>query len=163
MSCVVVYMAAGMPDHLARQLDFKGTVLVAGAETTVTDEAAGLLVAAWGVDRPGAGLPKGAGVRLVSGTPAPVRLQSGRVKEQLRREMDRLQTWNIDPARAIDGVPSLSAEGKKILDSKGWDAAVKAGEADQELALVALVAKALGRLELAQACVRRAEASRLKS
>lgn len=145
------YDGSKMPPHLAAGMDFDGVVkFVHGETVTVTDDVAGRAIASWG---PRAQHPC---VEVVSGTPREHVVMSTAGREGLLREAERIETFGLDPARALAGVPVVSAEAKKATPAE-----VEAGKHDATVGALALWAALDGKADLAAACVRRGEHLRL--
>ena len=151
MSVELRYNGARMPPHLAAGMDFDGVVRFEHGKTvSVTDDVAGRAIASWG---PGTSFPC---VEVVSGTPRDHVAMSGAGRTAMLREAERIETFGLDPARALAGVPSLGADAKKATVAD-----VTAGKHDAALGALALWAQLDGKADLAAACVRRGEHLRL--
>jgi len=145
------YDGAGMPDHLRKGMDFDGAVQLKHGETVeVNPDMAGRILASWGTGA------QHVCVALVSGEPTPYAPLSATVRDHLRKDADRAANFNLDPARAIVGLPPLSAETKKATAAE-----IEAGKHDAVLGPLAVWASYDGRDGVAKAAARRGEVLRL--
>lgn len=149
--CTVVYdgSKAGAA-HLAKAFTLKGREFATGAEVEVPATLAGLALKA---------APAGS-MKVIKGEPVDEPVVSGTVKGLAKKAAAMSLDLQADPAAALAAVPKLDKDTVAVLGKADAEvvAHIDSGKADAGLAIVAMVAKALGRETVAKAAARRAGA-----
>lgn len=151
MFCTVIYDGSKQPDaHLAKGYVMKGQTLKTGERTRVDARLAGALQKH---------CPEGT-ITIVEGAPIAWTPPVPASAKAISRAMaEHREVFPVDPARALDGVGSLSKEVAELLRGPEPKAIlhVRTGKADEVLHLVAVVAKLLGLDKLVEAALERHE------